>query len=203
VNGRTAKQQQRFDEIVAAAARVFRREGYDAATLEDVAGALGVRKASLYRYIGSKEDLLYAIVDGALQRMIAANVRWRDGSDDVLEQIQMFLEDHITFVIDNHDPVGVYFADLRALPRARQRALQILADEYRGTLETLVREAIAGRRVDAASNPVLATHGLFGIVNYAHRWYRPGRGVSRTKVVHELPVMAVSSLGSTTKRRGK
>ena len=47
----------------------------------------------------------------------------------------------------------------------------------------------------ASSDPVLATHGLFGIVNHAYRWYRPGRGISRARVVNELPYLAVTSLG--------
>jgi TetR/AcrR family transcriptional regulator, cholesterol catabolism regulator len=192
---RASKQQERFDEIVAAAARVFQRGGYEAATLEEVAQALGVRKATLYRYIGGKEDVLYSIIEDALVRMSAANHRWRDEAKDPLDRILLFLEDHVSFVIDNHAHVGVYFADLRVLPVARRRVLQALGDEYQQQLETLVREAMDTGLVDRASDPVLETHGLLGIVNYAYRWYRPGRGVARDRVVKDLPSLAVASLG--------
>lgn len=192
---RASKQQERFDEIVAASARVFQRAGYEAATLEEVAQALGVRKATLYRYIGGKEDVLYSIIEDALVRMSAANHRWQEQAKDPLDRIRLFLEDHVSFVIDNHAHVGVYFADLRVLAAARRRVLQALADEYQQQLETLVREAMDGGLVDDASNPVLTAHGLLGIVNYAYRWYRPGRGVARDRVVKDLPSLAVASLG--------
>lgn len=200
---RTPKQQQRFNEIVVAAAGVFQRYGYEAATLEEVAQKLGVRKVTLYRYIGGKEDVLYAIIDDALQRMSEANRRWRTEATDPLEQIRLFLEDHVAFVIDNHAHVGVYFADLRGLPAARRQALESVADGYQEQLETLVREAIATGELDDAYDPVLTTHGLLGIVNYAYRWYRPGRGVSRNKVLTDLPALAVSSLGCVKVQRSR
>lgn len=198
---RASKQQARFEEIVAAAARVFQRGGYEAATLEEVAQALGVRKATLYRYIGGKEDVLYSIIEDALVRMDAANHRWREDAKDPLDRIQLFLEDHVSFVIDNHAHVGVYFADLRVLPAPRRRVLQGLAGEYQQQLETLVREAMDAGLVDDASDPVLTTHGLLGIVNYAYRWYRPGRGVARDRVVKDLPALAVASLGVRSSSR--
>src|SRR5207253_8692552 len=46
----------RREEIVAAAAEVFHEKGYDAGTLDDVADALDLRRASLYYYVRSKAN---------------------------------------------------------------------------------------------------------------------------------------------------
>ena len=58
----------RREEIILAAARVFRERGFDAATLRDIADALNTDRASLYYYIGSKEELLQEIVRDVLAR---------------------------------------------------------------------------------------------------------------------------------------
>ncbi|HEY9563993.1 MAG TPA: helix-turn-helix domain-containing protein, partial [Nocardioides sp.] len=52
----------RWDDVVSAAARVFSEKGFGGASLEDVANEVGMLKGSLYNYIKSKEDLLFAIV---------------------------------------------------------------------------------------------------------------------------------------------
>ena len=54
----------RWQEIVDAAGFVFDEKGYAAARIEDISGRVGLLKGSLYYYIDSKEDLLFAIVDG-------------------------------------------------------------------------------------------------------------------------------------------
>jgi AcrR family transcriptional regulator len=53
---------QREKEILAAAVDLFHEEGYASTTVDDVARAVGIHKASLYHYIDSKEDLLDRIV---------------------------------------------------------------------------------------------------------------------------------------------
>lgn len=62
----------RRDEIIPAAARVFRECGFDAATLRDIADALNTDRASLYYYIGSEEELLQEIVRDVLARDLRA-----------------------------------------------------------------------------------------------------------------------------------
>src|SRR5690606_22895962 len=54
--------EQRWDEIIEAAADVFYRKGYEGASLQDIASAVGLLKGSIYYYIDTKEDLLFELV---------------------------------------------------------------------------------------------------------------------------------------------
>src|SRR5258706_10705022 len=60
-----------LEAIVAAAAKVFQKKGYHAATVQDIADAVGILKGSLYHHFKSKEELLYLIVREPLARMYA------------------------------------------------------------------------------------------------------------------------------------
>jgi len=51
------------EEIIAAAAKVFQTKGYHAATVQDIADAVGILKGSLYHYIKMKEDLLFWLLE--------------------------------------------------------------------------------------------------------------------------------------------
>lgn len=57
------KRDRRLKEILAAAAHTFRLQGYEAATMQDIASQLGVRPAALYHYAASKERILEEICE--------------------------------------------------------------------------------------------------------------------------------------------
>lgn len=59
---KTRDREQRWDEIVEAAANVFYAKGYEGASLQDIATAVGLLKGSIYYYIDTKEDLLFELV---------------------------------------------------------------------------------------------------------------------------------------------
>src|ERR1700720_4855888 len=58
-----------LDDIVSAAAKVFRTKGYHAATVRDIAEEVGILKGSLYHHFDSKEDLLYLVVKEPIAQM--------------------------------------------------------------------------------------------------------------------------------------
>ena len=58
-----------LDDIVSAAAKVFRTKGYHAATVRDIAEEVGILKGSLYHHFESKEALLYLVVKEPIARM--------------------------------------------------------------------------------------------------------------------------------------
>jgi AcrR family transcriptional regulator len=57
---------ERLPELIAAAVRVFTREGYRAARMSAVAAEMGVSEAALYRYVDGKEDLFVLAIRHAL-----------------------------------------------------------------------------------------------------------------------------------------
>src|SRR5580692_13013248 len=57
---------ERFPEVIAAAVRVFARDGYRAAHMSDVAREAGLSEAALYRYVDSKEGLFVLAIRHAL-----------------------------------------------------------------------------------------------------------------------------------------
>ena len=53
-------------KIIKAAYTLFEEKGYHSTSMDDIAGKVGVSKASLYSYFKSKEDILMVTVDESL-----------------------------------------------------------------------------------------------------------------------------------------
>ena len=58
--------------VIDTACELFAERGYRGTSMKDIAEALGVRASSLYNHVISKQDILFAIMDKAMDRALEA-----------------------------------------------------------------------------------------------------------------------------------
>ena len=66
------------DAVARIALRLFAERGYEQTSMEDIAGAAGIGRKSLYRYFASKADLVW----GGIEPVAEAAGRALDGARD-------------------------------------------------------------------------------------------------------------------------
>jgi AcrR family transcriptional regulator len=167
----------RREEIIHAAARVFRDRGFDVATLRDVAEALNTDRATLYYYVSSKEELLQEIVRDVLARNFRAAEAVKRSRAGTPDKIRALIESMVTSYAENYPHIAVYMEDLGRIARQDSEwATDVIARMRR--YESLVRSILdTGRRdgtLRADLPSELSSLALFGMINWMHRWYRPG-----------------------------
>jgi AcrR family transcriptional regulator len=166
----------RRQEVIAAAAGVFRELGYEASTLNDVAAKLDTDRASLYYYVGSKEELLHEIVRVVLYENVAAAERVRKRKGNAVEKIEALVEEMMTSFDRNYPHMFVYTADLGRIAREDSDwARDAIANTKR--FESIVISILENGQAEGSLRsdlkPELAALALFGMINWTHRWYRP------------------------------
>src|SRR2546428_2579206 len=126
----------REEEILSAAARIFREKGYHGTSVRDIAESVGLLKGSLYHYIRSKEELLARLFAGALEDTIAEleAIAARDAAPTA--RLRDMVRAYVDAVTENLDAVSLYLREWRALPapqlarvRARRRAMRTLFED--------------------------------------------------------------------------
>jgi AcrR family transcriptional regulator len=73
-------------QLLEAAARVYARRGFDIATLDEIAEEAGFTKGAVYDHFGSKENLLFALLDEHLSAQIAEQVALFDETQETTER---------------------------------------------------------------------------------------------------------------------
>jgi AcrR family transcriptional regulator len=73
-------------QLLDAAARVYARRGFDGATLDEIADEAGFTKGAVYDHFGSKENLLFALLDEHLSAQIAEQIALFDPSKETAER---------------------------------------------------------------------------------------------------------------------
>jgi TetR/AcrR family transcriptional regulator, cholesterol catabolism regulator len=166
----------RREEIVEVAAHVFRDRGFEAATLRDVAAAMGTDRASLYYYFGSKEELLQEIVRQALGRDIATAQAVKRSRASTKDKIAALIEAMVKGYDANYPHMHVYIEDLGRISRQDSEwSTDVIARtrEYESIVHSILTKGQRDGTLRKDLTVELSALALFGMVNWMHRWYRP------------------------------
>ena len=194
--GQARKPQRRFDRteiLIDTAADIFRRKGYAATSLQEIADAVGILKGSIYHYIETKEDLLFAIIERNHALIIEGNQGWREVEDPV-EALRSFIEGHMRYSLQNPIDSIVFVRDFRALSEERAAEITRRESAYDQEFRSLVKKALDAGRLREGVTPAFASRAVFGMTNWTHYWYQSAGRLSVDKVVGELSTYAMASL---------
>ena len=184
------------DTILRRAIELFIRQGYEATSMGDLALELGLSKSAIYHHVPSKEHLLAAALDEALDGLASAIDGAVDGAGpanaadrlrSAVEQSVEVLVDHlpaVTLLLRVHGNSEVELAALR-----RRRALD---DKLAG----LVQAAADEGALRADIPPDLISRLLFGMVNSLVEWYRPDGKVDPAVLKRSVADLAFEGLGA-------
>jgi TetR/AcrR family transcriptional regulator, cholesterol catabolism regulator len=180
-------------DIIEAATRIFSERGYHAASMSDIADAVGIRKASLYHHVRKKEDLLFAIhetlVDELIEETLAVSSSSASPSDKVRELLLLTMR----FIARNRDGVAVFLSERHAVTGERWQALVVKRDLYERMVSQIVTEG-RGTGEFADLPPELVAKALLGMANWAYTWFRQDGPLSADDVGEVFAAIALRGL---------
>ena len=160
------------ERLALQAARMFSERGYHGTSIGDLAGALGIQKASVYSHISGKHDLLAeAALAGAVSFHAAQDAVPEDRPPD--ERIRLALAAHLGVVSAQLDVAGVWLQEWRYLEGDARR--EFLRERHR--YEERIRDLFRSVREDLdAERAALA---FLSLGNWAYEWLTPDHDVAR------------------------
>ncbi|ABE36228.1 bacterial regulatory s, tetR family protein [Paraburkholderia xenovorans LB400] len=167
------------DEIVQAAVKLFKEKGYKSTTLSDIAKRAGLDRATVYYYVGSKEELFHEAVKGILdENVIEAERLLRVTTMGPREKLERLIERLMTSYEENYPHVYVYIQEEmfevegERTPWAKQMVRQ--TRRFESAVSTLLDQGVT-QGIFRDDIPVrLAANAIFGMFNWTHRWFKPG-----------------------------
>ena len=185
----------RWQSILQGAAKVFHELGYAQTTLEDVAAEVGVNRASLYYYVGTKEELLIALLYRPIHQMTAnakAIAALDLAPDEMLRRVlRQWAADMAA------TPELMLFLSLNLHQHLTGREADDIAanaDEYGKLLTSIIARGAKAGRFRSDVEPRVAMLAILGMFNWIHRWYVPGGPLSLEQVGEEFAKLALASL---------
>lgn len=180
-------------DIIEAATRIFSERGYHAASMSDIADAVGIRKASLYHHVRKKEDLLFAIHEALVDELIDETIAVSSSSASPADKVHELLNLTLSFIARNRDAVAVFLSERHAVTGERWQALVVKRDLYERMVCQIITEGRAtGEFADLP--PELVAKALLGMVNWAYTWFRQDGPLSADEVGEVFAAVALRGL---------
>ncbi len=189
-------------KIYETAIHVFRRKGYHATSMRDIADALGIQKPSLYHYISGKQDLLFHIFErgtGALTTRLDEIVHSDATPADKLARA---IESHLTALCAQLELFTVYLREQKFFSGRQRQRVRAEAEHHAELLEQIVNQGIASgefRQVD----PQVTALAIIGMCNWLYQWYSPDGRLNPLEISSIFSDLVLSGLANKVKNKRK
>ena len=175
MNGRKnppADEGNRRAELIRAAGRLFREQGFDATTIRDIAAAVGMRSGSPFYHFRSKQEMLKTVVLEGMQSALVAIEAVAARQLGPRETFRALIRAHLdTLLGSGGDFVPLLLHEWRSLNDQSRAEIVATKDRYERIWQTaLTNLKKAGLIRDDSS---LARLLIFGSINWTAQWYRP------------------------------
>ncbi len=163
------------------ALRLFAEHGYAAVSMRQIAAEVGVQAGALYNYTPDKQSLLFGLMRGHMEDLLAArDAAAQDGSS--AERLDAFTRFHIAYHLDRPDSVFIAYMELRNLSPENFTEIESLRRQYEDTLETILRDGMESGAFEVA-DPKVATLAVIAMLTGVTTWYRDSGRLSRDALI--------------------
>jgi AcrR family transcriptional regulator len=144
-------------QLLESAARVYAQRGFSGATLDQVAEEAGFTKGAVYDHFGSKENLLFALLDEHLAAQIAEQIALFDASRDTVERPRPGADRWMAELAEDPDVFRLFVEAWVHSQRDGELGARVRdgMDAWRETFKSFGRQRIAEGELDVPE-PVLA-----------------------------------------------
>jgi AcrR family transcriptional regulator len=190
----------RRQELLRAAAQLFRRKGFAATTTRDIAAAAGMQSGSPFYHFESKAALLFAVMEqgmhAALQRQARALEAQRaapsGGAPEVL--LRALVRSHFDILLGpGSDFIPVMLYEWRSLTPAQRAGIARLQRDYEGAWTDALQALCEAGRIQAEAR--VARLMFLGALNWSVQWYKPKEGASLDQLTDTAMQLFVPQAG--------
>jgi TetR/AcrR family transcriptional regulator, cholesterol catabolism regulator len=185
-----------LEDIVSAAAKVFRTKGYHAATVRDIAEEVGILKGSLYHHFASKEELLYLVVKEPIAQMYRAIAEIAAADLAATEKLRRAISAHLE-AFDRHYPhLFVYLRERESVKRRFREMIGFSPKEYYRCWQQILREGVENGEFRSDFDIQVTSYGLLGMLNWSCEWYDPQGRLSIKEVAEGFTALALAGIAA-------
>lgn len=183
----------RAGAIYRTAAQMIYEKGFDATSMNEIAEAVQLTKPGLYYYVKGKKELLFSIMNFAMDLLDLEVVAVAKQQPDALERLRAIVRRHAWLLTQATGAIAILIDETRGLSddqRARITARKrSYFDFIRQTLDRLKSEGRL-RNVDTTT----ASFSLLGQIMWLARWYQEGGRLEREQVVDDIAEIALGGV---------
>ena len=185
------------DRVRAAAVKLFATKGFHGTGIRDLAQEAELSSASLYHYMGTKEDLLAEIMRTALNRLLDAAHEATSDSTDPVRRMRALVAVHVLAHAVGPAETRVVDNEVDALSPAAREPVVALRDGYERLWAAAIEDGVAAG-VFHTAHPAVTRLALLEMCSGVARWYSPRGPLALDELAEHYAELALRALGCTS-----
>lgn len=183
----------RKEQITETAAKLFRKKGYTATTMRDLAAELGIEAASIYHHVKSKEELLETICFNMANKFILNAKEVNDIYFNAEEKLRLAIKLHIETITLNQNKSAVFLQEWRNLSEPNLSKFKMLRDQYENQFTIII---IDGENEDIFDfvDKKFAVLSILSTINFVNEWYNPEGKMNAAEIAEKLSAFILGGL---------
>jgi AcrR family transcriptional regulator len=165
-------------EILDAAARLLKTQGYRATTLRDIAETVGMKAGSIYYHFGSKNEIVAAVMNDGVEwvfEAVTSALRDLPSSANQREKLVAAIAAHLNALLEYSDYTSACLKSYNDAPDEVRRAARAHRRRYEAIWVKLIDEIVAAKSSPKRVSPDTLRRAVLGMMNWSPEWYRSGR----------------------------
>jgi TetR/AcrR family transcriptional regulator, cholesterol catabolism regulator len=186
------------DAILRAAARLFRKRGYERTSVRQLAEAVGLQSGSLFHHFKTKDEILVSVMERGVELASAYVISALEEAKTPREKVEMLFQSYLTALLSDEyrDYMTVLLYDFRSLSPAMAQRVQKFRSQVEQRWQVILDEAVPLN--GSSTDPRLKTQFILGAMNWTLQWYNPKGRVNLEEMAREFAQLGLVTCGLGT-----
>ena len=191
----------RQQQICRGALTVFKKKGFHAASIREIAEASQISLGSLYDYIEKKEDILFLVHQHGMNQIYSRLQKWMDQYEDPYEQLIHVLKEIFLLSIDLKEEFSFMYTETKHLEKPYLEEILRQDKEFTSFLESLIKKCIDSGAVECRDPEIYVNIISFLAAMIPLRGWNLFPKHSEEEVIDELIRLILSGLTPNLKEK--
>ena len=165
------KRLKKSKEIQSIVARLFAQKGYHSTSMREIAREVGMNQSSLYHYFKSKENILFRLMDDAVDDALATLDEICATDIPPQDKLNKVLGFYTRYYAGDQERLMLLVNEINSLSESSRQILVKKQRQYVNLIRSIINELAAEHEIKEV-DPTVAVFAFFGMVHYTVKWYR-------------------------------
>jgi len=186
------KYETRKDEIIQTSAILFQKKGYSAVTMRDIAKAMGIKAASLYNHIKSKQEILSEIIISLAEQFTQQMKIIKSSNESSIDKLRQIIDLHVNITSNNQFGMASLNNDWMHLENELDYYLK-LRKNYENDFRGIIEEGIQGNEL-INGNPEVMLFSILSTLRSLYIWLPKKEDLDIQKFTTELSLVLINGI---------
>lgn len=182
----------RKDEIIQTSAILFKKKGYSAVTMRDIAKAMGIKAASLYNHINSKQEILSEIIISLAEQFTEQMKIIKYSDDSCIDKLKQIVALHVGITSNNQFGMASLNSDWMHLEAELDYYLT-LRKNYENDLRSIIVKGIQEDELVNA-NPEVMLFSMLSTLRSLYIWLPKKEDIDIQQFTNELSLVLINGI---------